>query len=324
MRAYIRTRYGGAERLQLVELPKPEPKEDEVLIKVKAVSINPLDWHIMRGTPYFIRFITGVFGPKNKQFGADFAGEIAGVGNNIHDYQVGDRVFGAIPKEQSGAYADYAVTKVKSITKIGGQASDVNAAAMPVAGLTALQGLRDFCQVKQGNKVLINGASGGVGTYAVQIAKWLGAEVTGVCSTKNLELVTSIGADHVIDYTKEDFSRGTHKYDVIYEAVGNCDVTSMKRVLSRNGRVVMIGFGGIGKMMKYSMQSKSASKDGQVFGSITAKVKTEDLSTLEELLSSGIIKSVIDSEHPFEDLPKAIAYQEKGHARGKVIVKVNS
>ena len=238
MKAIVYEKYGSPDILQYKDIEIPKPQDDEVLIKVIAASANPMDWHMMRGQPFFIRFSMGLFKPKNTILGADIAGIIEGIGKNVTQFQIGDEVFGT---SRIGAFAEYTCVNEERIVKKPEHSSFYEVAAIPVAALTALQGLRDKGQIKSGQKVLINGASGGVGTFAVQIAKSFGAEVTGVCSTRNLEMVRSIGADHVIDYTNENYTKNGQLYDLIVDAAAFNSVFKSKQSLKSQGRYVMIG-----------------------------------------------------------------------------------
>ena len=322
MKSFIRTKYCGPEGLVLQEMPLPILKENEVLVKVRATSINPADWHVMRGTPYFIRFTTG-FKPRSIFIGADLAGVIEQVGAKVTTWKPGDEVVSDILLSGSGAFSEYAVVREDILASKPTGVSFEQAAAVPIAGLTAIQSLRDWGKLKKGQHVLINGASGGVGTYAVQIAKWLGAEVTGICSTRNLELVRSTGADHVIDYTQENFRKQNVKYDLILDMVGNCSARAMKKLLNPKGTGLLIGWGGFAHMFAFMAYGGWLNKtSGLTLKGESAKMNVDDLNKLMELLESNQIMSVIDSTYPFEQLPEAIAQHEKGHSRGKVIVHI--
>jgi NADPH:quinone reductase-like Zn-dependent oxidoreductase len=323
MKAFVHRKYGSPETLKLEEVEKPSPKDNEVLIKVKASSVNPLDWHVLRGSPYFIRFQLGLFRPKNKSIGADMAGIVEAVGSAVTGFKPGDEVFSDIHPNGSGGFGEYVSVPEEVLVLKPSNISFEEAAAIPIAGLTALQGLRDHGKIEAGKKVLINGASGGVGTYAVQIAKSYGAEVTAVCSTRNQEQAKSIGADHLIDYSKEDFTQNGQQYDLIFEGVGNKSVKELKRALSPNGIVVMVGFSGMGKMFKFMMQApRVGKKSNQKMATMLAEMNQPDMSKLGELLESGTITSIIDKKYPLEELPEAIAYVEEGHARGKVVISL--
>lgn len=323
MKAFVFPRYGSPDVLECIEVDKPTPNEDQVLVKIQTASANPLDWHRMRADPFIVRLDEGFRKPKDPQIGADIAGRVEAVGSNVTQFKVGDEVFGDIG---AGGFAEYALTKANNLALKPANVSFEDVAAVPVAALTALQGLRDKGQIKAGQKVLINGASGGVGTYAVQIAKSYGAEVTGVCSTRNLELVRSIGADHVIDYTKEDFTKKGQRYDLILDAVGNCSFAAYRRTLTPNGICVVAGFTTLPRMLFHVVLLGSiASKFGnKKIGTMLADIEQKDLELLAELLESGKVTSVIDRRYPFSEMPEAIRYLETGRARGKVIINIGS
>ncbi|HUS12421.1 MAG TPA: NAD(P)-dependent alcohol dehydrogenase, partial [Pyrinomonadaceae bacterium] len=316
--------YGSADVLKCEEVEKPVPKDDEVLINVRAASVNPLDWRLMEGNPRFLRLFLGLRKPKSGRPGVDVAGEIEAVGSKVTQFKPGDAVFGAC----SGAFAEYACTAESKIAMKPDSLTFDQAASVNVAGLTALQGLRDKGKIQPGSKVLINGAAGGVGTFAVQIAKSFYAHVTGVCSTRNIEMVRSIGADEVIDYTRHDFTTSDQRYDLILDCVGNHSFSECRRVLNPNGRLV-----GIGAPHDASMMAVLASitKDQvlSVFGSqkavmFIAKASQEDLKLLAELITSGKLKPVIDRRYGWSEAPDAVRHVEEGHARGKVIIQVSA
>ncbi len=318
MKAVLYRKYGSPDVLKLKEVQKPIPNDDEVLVKVHAVSINPLDWRKMRGKPFLVRLSDGFLKPKNNILGADIAGQVEMVGRNVKQFHLGDEVFGDI---SVGGLAEYAcVTEDKLVSKPN-NVSFEEAAAVPVAALTALQGLRNKGQIQSGQKVLINGASGGVGTFAVQIAKVFEAEVTGVCSTRNLEMVRSIGADDVIDYTKEDFTQNGQLYDLIIDAVGNCSISGYKRALSPKGICVVIGFSTLGHMFQVMLLGSWVSKTGgKKIGPMLATANQKDLMFIKELLETGKVASIIDRRYSLSEASEAIGYLEEGHARGKVII----
>ncbi len=318
MKAIVYHNYGSPDVLKLEDIQKPEPKDNEVLVKVHAASANPLDWHLMRAEPFLARLENGLLKPKNTKLGADVAGRVEAVGSNITQFQVGDEVFGSC----SGAFAEYVCASEALVVLKPAHTSFEAAAAVPVAALTALQGLRDKGQLKPGQKVLINGASGGVGTFAVQIAKSFGTEVTGVCSTLNLEMVRSIGADHVIDYTQEDFTQNGQHYDLIFDAVGNRSVSDYRRALSPTGIGSVAGFTTMSRLLQVIVLGAWVSKTGsQQIGLMnTAKANKQDLTFIKELLESGKVVPVIDRAYPLSEVPDAIRYLEKGHARGKVVI----
>lgn len=317
MKAIRFTRYGSPDVLKLVDVEKPTPAADQVLIKVVAASANPLDWHLMRADPFLVRLSNGFFRPKQHSIGADIAGVIEAVGKDIKEFKVGDAVFGDIG---AGSFAEYALAKEKHIVFKPNNISFEEAAAIPVAGITALQGLRDKKALRPGQHVLINGASGGIGTYAVQIAKSMGLQVTGVCSTRNLELVKSLGADHVIDYTKTNFTEAGQTYDLILDNVANHPAKALRRALKPDGVGVSAGFSTTGRMI---MTGLFGSRGGQPVSLLMANIKKEDIQYLADLLASGKVKSVIDQCYPLAKAADAIRYLETSRARGKVIVTVN-
>ncbi len=320
MKAMLYTQYGPPDVLQLKEVEKPTPKENEILVKVYAASANPLDWHFMRGSPFIARLGNGLRKPKDPRLGADFAGCVEAVGKNVTQFQPGDEVFGA----SKGAFAEYTCVTEDELAPKPANLSFEEAAAVSVAAITALQGLRDKGQIHSGQKVLVNGASGGVGSFAVQIAKSFGTEVTGVCSTRNLEMVRSVGADHAIDYTREDFTRNEQHYDLIYDAVGNRSVTDYKRTLNPDGICAVAGFSSLSRLFQHMvlgpLRSKIGSKKVGLMG--TAKINQKDLIYLKELIEAGKVVPVIDRRYPLYEVPEAIRYLEKGHARGKVVIMV--
>ena len=326
MKAIVYEKYGPPEVLQLKEVEKPAPKDNEVLIKIHAVATNAVDWRCMRCDPFFIRFDTGLLKPKNTILGGDIAGWVETVGRNVTQFQPGDEVFGEIYAVGFGGFAEYvAVPENVALVLKPANLSFEAAAAVPTVALTALQGLRDHGHIQPRQKVLINGASGGVGTFAVQIAKTFEAEVTGVCSTGNLDMVRSIGADHVIDYTKEDFTQNRQHYDLIFDAVGNCSASDYKRALSPNGICVIAGFTTIFHLLSQvlllgSWISMTGHKKIGTMGS--AKSNKEDLIFMKELLEAGKVVPVIDRCYPLSETAEAIGYLEEGHARGKVVITV--
>src|SRR3989441_10098212 len=326
MKAIVYCDYGAA-NLKLEDIEKPVPNDDQILVKVRAVSVNPYDWHFIEGTPKFMRaMIGGLRKPKDISLGVDFAGTVETVGKNVTQYKPGDEVFGGT----TGAFAQYLCRRATgSVAPKPAGLTFEQAASINIAGITALQGVRDKGKVQPGQKVLINGASGGVGTFAVQLAKNFGAEVTGVCSTRNVELVQSLGADHVIDYTKEDFTKGDQHYDVILDNVANHSLSECRRDLTPKGTYVMIGGGGVneqglvgalGKALKAALFSKFVS---QKMGMMMADPSTKDLTLLADMMQSGKIKPVIDRTYKsLSEVPDAIRYLEEGHARGKVVITV--
>jgi len=319
MKAIVYTKYGPPDVLQLKEVEKPTPKEDEVLIKVRAASVNPLEWHFMRGKPLFMRLMgAGLLKPKNKILGVDIAGRVEAVGRNVKQIQPGDDVFGGT--NYGGGFAEYVCVSENRLTLKPANITLEEAAAVPIAAISALQGLRDKGKIQPGQKVLINGASGGVGTFSVQIAKSFGAEVTGVCSTRNLDMVRSIGADQVIDYTQEDFTQNGRSYDLIIDAVGNRSIFDYKRALSPNGICVIIGFSAA-LMLQYLLFGPWMSMTGsKKFSVLSAKITNKDLVLLKELFESGKVATVIDRRYPLSEVAEAIRYLEEGHAQGKVVI----
>jgi NADPH:quinone reductase-like Zn-dependent oxidoreductase len=325
MQAIIYCDYGTSEVLKLAQVEKPVPGDDEILVKVRAAAVNPYDWHFMRGTPYVMRLGAGLRKPKEIRFGVDYAGTVEAVGRNVTRFKPGDDVFGG----RTGALAQYVVARAdRAVTHKPAGLSFEQAAAIPIAAVTALQGLRDKGRVQAGDKVLINGASGGVGTFAVQIAKSLGAQVTGVCSTRNVELVRSLGADAVIDYTNDDFTKGAQRYDVILDNVGNRSLADVRRVLQPDGRYVLIGGGGpdagkwIGPFVKPVQALAMGPFVSQKMGMFIAELNAEDLGRLADLMQSGKVTPVIDRRYPLAETAAAISYLETGRARGKVIITV--
>ncbi len=315
--------YGSPDVLKLEDIEKPVAGDDQVLVKVSAAAVNPLDFHYMHGTPYLMRLDSGIGTPKNTRLGVDFAGTIESVGKNVTKFKPGDEVFGG----RTGAFGEYvAVRADRALVLKPANMTFEQAAAVPVAAITALQALRDKGHIQAGQKVLINGASGGVGTFAVQIAKSFGAEVTGVCSTKNLDMVRKIGADHVIDYTKEDFTQGDQHYDLIVDTVGTHSLLDYKHVLTPQGSLVMVGgqvdnwlIGILGSVIYAKILSPFIS---QKFGMMLAELNPEDLTILGDLMQTGKVTPVIDRTYKLSEVPEALRYLEQGHARGKVIISV--
>jgi len=323
MKAIVYEKYGPPEVLQFTEVEKPAPKADEVLVKVQAASVNPLDWHAMRGQPFLQRLESGFPYPKVKILGADVAGTVEAVGENVSAFQPGDEVYGDLYWCGLGAFAEYVAIQEKSVAMKPTNLTFEQVAAVPQAAFTALHALRDDGKLQPGQKVLINGASGGVGTFAVQIAKAYGAEVTAVCSTRNLEMVRSIGADHVIDYTQEDFTKNGQQYDLIVDIVANHSLSKLKRSLKSNGICVVVGFSTLFHMIKVNYLGPRISRNGtQEMGMLMPKEDETDLSIMKEMIEAGKIVPVIDRQYPLNEVPEAIRYLEKGHARGKVIITV--
>jgi NADPH:quinone reductase-like Zn-dependent oxidoreductase len=327
IKAIIYTKYGSPDVLQLKDVEKPAPQDNEVLVKVHAASANPADWHLMRAEPFLARLANGLLKPKNTRLGADVAGRVEAVGSNVTQFQVGDDVFGSLPLHSLGGFAEYVCAKEEALALKPAQLTFEQAAAVPLAAFTALQGLRDKGQIQQGQKVLINGASGGVGTFAVQIAKAFGAaEVTGVCSTRNLEMVRSIGADHVIDYTQADFTQTGQHYDLIFDAVGNRSVSDYQRALNPNGICAIAGFTTLSRLFEHMLLGAWVSKTGsKKIGLMeTAKANKKDLLFIKELLEAGKVVPVIDRRYPLAETADAIRYLEAGHAKGKVVITVEN
>jgi NADPH:quinone reductase-like Zn-dependent oxidoreductase len=324
MKAIVYTEYGTADVLRLEAIDRPAPKAKQVLVKVHAAAANPLDWHFMQGKPYIVRFMSGWSGPKDPHLGRDLAGEVVAVGAEVTKFKVGDTVFGVGPS----AFAEYSLAAERRLALKPAGVSYEDAAAVPIAAITALQGLRDHGKVQAGQKILINGASGGVGTYMVQLAKVLGAEVTGVCSGRNVELVRSLGADRVIDYTREDFTQRPERYDVILDNVGNHSLSELRSVLTPTG--TLVGIGGRGKEVTWgfvylggAMQKKIVQAfTDQRFVGFMAEVLTADLEHVASLMEQGKVRSVIDRRYALDQVPDAIRYLETGRARGKVVITV--
>jgi len=323
MKAIVYTQYGSPDVLHLQELEKPAPLEDEVLLKVQAASLNAYDWHMLTADIFLVRLVAGLLKPNNTLIGADIAGRVEAVGRNVTQFQPGDEVFGQA-RHAVGGCAEYVCARENALALKPANCTFDEAAAVPMAGFTALQGLRDQGQIQAGQKVLINGAAGGVGTFAVQIAKVFGAEVSAVCSTRNLEMARSIGADHVIDYTQEDFTKNGQRYDLIFAANGYHSIFDYRRALTPAGVYVMAG-GAVPQMFQALTLGPWLTKSGgQKMGALSAKVSQSDLVFLKGLLETGKIKSVIDRRYPLSEVPEALRYLGAGHARGKVVITVGS
>lgn len=321
MKAIVCHNYGPPDVLRCEEVEKPAPGDDEVLIKVRAASGNPLDWKIMKGRPYIARIMFGLRKPKNTRPGVDVAGQVEAVGRTVTQFKPGDEVFGSC----RGAFAEYVCALESTLVTKPDNVSFEQAASVPVAAYTALQGLRDKGRIQPGQKVLINGAAGGVGTFAVQIAKWLGAEVTGVCSTRNVEMVRSIGADHVIDYTQEDFTKGGQGYDVLFDCIGNHPLSACRRILNPNGRCVMAG--GPDKLQNILTRALTALVlsrfVSQKFVLFIARRSKEDLTIMHELMKAGNVTPVVDRRYRLSECAEALRYLAEGHARGKVVITLD-
>jgi NADPH:quinone reductase-like Zn-dependent oxidoreductase len=321
MKAIVRDRFGSADVLELREVDKPELTDDGVLVRVRAASLNRGDWYAMTGTPWVGRMSMGFRKPKDLFVGADFAGTVDAVGSEVTEFRPGDEVFGA----RTGALAEY-VSVRKAVARKPANVTFEQAAAVPVAGITALQGLRDKGQIEPGQQVLINGASGGVGTFAVQIAKAFGAEVTGVCTTRNVELVRSLGADHVIDYTREDFTRSERRYDLVLDVAGGRSWSEVKRVLNPGASLVIVGgpkgnraLGPLSHIVKVKVASLRSSQKVVFF---IANLNKPDLEVLRELLEAGKITPVIDRRYELSEAADAFRYMGEGHCRSKVVISV--
>ena len=320
MKAAVYSRYGPPDVVQIRDVEKPVPKDDEVLIKVRAASVNPVDWHFMRGRPYFLRILAGLRKPRITRLGVDVAGQVEAVGRSVTQFKPGDGVFGSC----RGAFAEYACTSESALVMKPDDVTFEQAASVPLAALTALQGLRDKGQIQPGQKVLINGAAGGVGTFAVQIAKSFGADVTGVCSARNVGMVRSIGADRVIDYTREDFTKSGQRYDLILDSVGNHSLLACRRVLNPKGIYIAVGgpsgpwmIGPLASAITAPVLSRFVS---QKLVMVLTRRSKEDLIIMQELLEAGKVTPVIDRSYPLSEVPEAIRYLEEGHARGKVVI----
>jgi len=315
MKAIQCTAYGPPDLLQYTEVAKPTPKEDEVLIKIHAAAANPLDWHRMRGDPVLVRLKDGLRVPNDPRLGADVAGEVEAVGSNVTEFQPGDAVFG----EVTGGFAEYTAAKAERLALKPSNLTYEEAASLPVVGFTALQGLRDHGKMQAGQKVLINGASGGVGTITVQMAKAFGAEVTAVCSGRNLAMVRELGADHLIDYTQNDFTRTGQRYDLIYDAIGNRSVADYRRALTPQGICTIAGFTTLARLFQVML---FGSWGGPSIANFLAKPNRADLLTIKELVESGDVRPIIERRYPLAETAEAIRYLETGRARGKVIITV--
>jgi NADPH:quinone reductase-like Zn-dependent oxidoreductase len=335
MKAIVYHEYGSPDVLGLKDIDKPLVKDDEVLVRVHAASVNRLDWHLMRGSPYISRLQAGLRKPKDSVLGADVAGQVEAVGKAVTKFQQGDDVFGSLFGQGFGAFAEYVSVSDDFLELKPANLSFEQAAAVPLAALTALQGLRDHGRVAPGHKVLIIGASGGVGTFAVQIAKSFGAEVTGVCSARNVDMVRSIGADHVIDYTQEDFTEGGQRFDLVFETAGSHSPSEIRRVLTSKGTLVLIGHGGsegrwigpVGRLIRALVLSRFVSQRMVSYigkPNYSSGPNEGDLATLRELIEAGKITPVIDRTYSLSETPEAIRYLEEGHTRGKVVITTSA
>lgn len=323
MKAVVYSTYGTPDVLQIRDVEKPVPRANEVLIEVRAASVNPLDWRVMRGTPFLVRLMMGLRKPRDPRLGVDVAGRIAAVGRNVIGFKPGDDVFGTC----RGAFAEYACASESDVVAKPDDVTFEQAASIPVAAVTALQGLRDKGRIRPGQRVLINGAAGGVGTFAVQVAKWLGADVTAVCSTRNVDMVRSLGADRVVDYTQENFTEGGQRYDLIFDCVGNHSLSAFRRVLNRRGIYLMVGgasersFDPLPRLAQALLLSRFSS---QSLFMLLARKKREDLIALRELVQGGKVTPVLDRRYGLNEVPEAIRHLEEGHARGKVVITLES
>ena len=314
MKAFIYDKYGAPQALRMAEVDTPVPAAGEVLVKVLAASVNAADWHVMRGKPLFSRATLGLLRPKHKILGVDIAGRVEAAGTGVTRFKPGDEVFANLLDHGYGGFAEYAAVPVNVTAPKPASLSFEETAAVPMAAVTALQGLRRHGKLQPTQRVLVNGASGGVGTFAVQIAKAYGPEVTAVTSTSNLDLVRSLGADHVVDYTTTDFARSGRRYDRILDTVGNRSVPDLKRALATGGKAAVTGFTSVPRLLGVALRG------GKDIAQVQAHVTTSDLELLSDLIEAGKLRPQIDRRYPFEDIPKAIAYLEQGHAKAKVVV----
>jgi len=323
MKAIVYRKYGSPDVLELKDVDQPVPGDNEVLVKVRAVSLNAYDWHLLRAKPFLVRLMGGgLFRPKATIPGADIAGRVEAIGKSVKQFHPGDDVFGDIAMCGNGGLAEYAIAPESRLVPKPAKLSFEEAAAVPMAAVTALQGLRDKGRIKPGQKVLINGASGGVGTFAVQLAKTFGAEVTAVCRTDKVDMVRSLGADHVIDYTQEDFTRSERRYDLILAVNGYHPISAYKRALAPKGIYVMAG-GSTAQIFQAMLLGPWMSMiGGKKMGGVSAKASQKDLEFLTELLEKGKIRPVIDRRYAFGEAADAFRYLEEGHARGKIVIKV--
>jgi NADPH:quinone reductase-like Zn-dependent oxidoreductase len=316
MKAFISEKYGPPEMLRMAEVEKPVPVADEALVKVLAISVNPADWHSMRAKPFFSRATLGLLRPKHRILGGDIAGRVEAVGSGVTQLKPGDEVYANLLDHGLGGFAEYVSVPVQVMSSKPANLSFEEAAAVPMAAVTALQGLRYHGEIQAAQRVLINGASGGIGTFAVQIAKSYASEVTGVTSTRNIDLVGSLGADHVIDYTTTDFFRSGRRYDLILDTIGNLSVRDLRRALAEGGKAAVVGFTSVAKLISVSLRG------GKDIAQVSAHVATTDLEFLANLIEAGKVRPQIDRRYPFAEIPAAITYLEQGHARGKVVVGV--
>jgi NADPH:quinone reductase-like Zn-dependent oxidoreductase len=314
MRALIYERYGPPENLRMAELDKPVPDDGEVLVKVLAASVNAADWHLMRGRPLFSRATLGLLRPKHKVLGVDVAGQVEAVGGGVTRFQPGDDVYANLLDHGYGGFAEYVAVPVDVLAPKPASLSFEEAAAVPMAAVTALRGLRHHGDLQPTQKILVNGAAGGVGSFAVQIAKAHGPEVTAVTSTRNLDLARTLGADHIVDYTATDFAASGQRYDLILDTVGNRSVPDLKKALAAGGKAAVTGFTSVRRLLGVSLRG------GKDIAQVQAHVTAGDLEMLSELIEAGQLRPQIDRRYPFADIPQAIAYLEQGHAKAKVVV----
>ena len=324
MKAWTYDRYGSPDALELGEIEKPAVKDNEVLVRIRAAAVNPFDWHLLRGDPYLVRMAKGLRKPRRTTVaGADMAGIVESVGKDVTRLHPADEVYAEI--DAGGCFADYVSVPEGLLGRKPANLTFEQAAAVPMAGITALQALRNVGKVQPGQKVVVNGAGGGIGTFAVQIAKAFGAEVTGVCSTSKVDLVRSLGADHVIDYEQEDFTRRPEKYDLLVDTAGNHSLSDFRRVLTRKGTFAIVGGGGgrllgpAGQIIGGMLMSPFVS---QRLAPVAGRPNGDDMDCLRELIEAGKVVPVIDRTYPFAEVPEAIRYLEEGHARGKVVIQV--
>jgi NADPH:quinone reductase-like Zn-dependent oxidoreductase len=314
MKAFIRERYGPPETLRMAEVEKPAPDAGEVLVRMLGLSVNPADWHSMRGKPLFSRATLGLLRPKHRILGVDIAGQVETVGSGVTQFKPGDEIYANLLEHGYGGFAEYVCVPADVSSLKPANLSFEEAAAVPMAAVTALQGLNYHGKIRPEQKLLINGASGGVGTFAIQIAKSYRPEVTGVTSTQNLELVSSLGADHVIDYTTTDFLRDGRRYDLILDTIGNRSVADLKAALAYGGKAAVVGFTSVPKLISVSLRGRPD------IAMVSAHPATKELKLLSELIQAGKLRPQIDRRYSFAEIPAAIAYLEQGHARGKVVV----
>ena len=316
MKAWSWERYGGADSLRLAEVPQPVPGPNEALVRVLGASVNAADWHSMRGRPLFSRLTLGMLRPKHQSLGVDVAGRVESVGHQVTELQAGEEVFGNLLEHGYGGFAESVAVPIDVLHRKPSSLSFVEAAAVPMSGVTALQGLNHHGGIDSSQKVLINGGSGGVGTFAVQIAKASDPALTVVTSTQNVDLVRSLGADEVIDYTTTDFARGGERYDLILDTVGNRSVADLRGSLTEGGKVAITGFTDMTHLLSTSLRG------GKTITQVSAHVSSEYLGQLARLVEAGKVRPVIDRTVPFDEVPEAITYVEQGHARGKVVIDV--